>query len=184
MAKIGIVGHRVLYEIEKIQPAIEQALERLAKKFSEEPLTLLTSLAEGSDRLVATEIRSCEGSRVVVVLPMSVHEYLKDFESAESRKDFTDHLEAAEEVVQLPDLPDRDAGYEAAGHYIVDHCDALICVWDGKEAQGRGGTGSMTERARKRGIPIAWIHAGNRVTGTMKPTSLGAEQGMVTYENF
>ena len=183
MAKIGIIGHRVLCEVDKIQPGIQQALEWLAKKFSGEPLTLLTSLADGSDRLVAAQFRSLEGSRVVAVLPLSVHEYLNDFEYGDSRKDFTDHLEAAEEVIQMPDLPERDAAYEAAGFYIVDHCDALICIWDGKEAQGRGGTGSMIGRARSRGIPIAWIHAGNRQAGTMQPTSLGSEQGTVTYEN-
>jgi hypothetical protein len=183
MAKIGIIGHRVLCELEKIDPAIEQALEWFARKFSGEPLTLLSSLAEGSDRLVATKFRSLEGSRVVAVLPLSVDQYLTDFENAASRKDFTDHLNAADEVIQMPDLQDRDTAYQAAGFYVVDHCDALICIWDGKESQGKGGTGSMVERARSRGIPIAWIHAGNRVVGTMQPTSLGLEQGTLTWEN-
>jgi hypothetical protein len=34
----------------------------------------------------------------------------------------------------------REAAYEAAGRYVVDHCDLLIAVWDRKPAQGRGGT--------------------------------------------
>jgi hypothetical protein len=184
MAKIGIVGHRVLCEVDKIQPGIQQALEWLANRFPGETLTLLTSLAEGSDRLVTVQFRSLEGSHVVAVLPLSVDEYLNDFENAESRKDFTEHLNAADEVIQMPVLPDREAAYEAAGFYVIDHCDALICIWDGKEEQDKGGTGSMVERARRRGIPIAWIHAGNRLAGTMQPTSLGTEQGIVTFENF
>jgi len=39
-------------------------------------------------------------------------------------------------------------------------------------------------RARARGLPLAWVHAGNRTRGTMEPTSLGVDQGSVTYENF
>jgi hypothetical protein len=183
MAKIGIIGHRVLCEVDRIHTGIQQALEWLTKKFPEEPLTLLTSLAEGSDRLVIAPFRSLESSHVVAVLPLSVDKYLNDFENPESRKDFTELLQAADEVIQMPDQPDRDSSYQAAGFYVVDHCDALICIWDGKEAQSKGGTGSMIERARSRGIPIAWIHAGNRVVGTMQPTSLGAEQGTVTWEN-
>jgi hypothetical protein len=59
----------------------------------------------------------------------------------------------------------------------------LIAIWDGKTAQGQGGTGAIMARARQRGLPIAWVHAGNRKPGTQEPTSLGAEQGMVTFEH-
>ena len=50
--------------------------------------------------------------------------------------------------------------------------------------EGQGGTGEVVAQARARGKPIAWIHAGNRKPGTMEPTSLGADQGRVTYENL
>jgi hypothetical protein len=57
-------------------------------------------------------------------------------------------------------------------------------VWDGQGAQGQGGTGGIVAEARKCGLPIAWVHAGNRRPGTLEPTSLGAEQGEVSFERF
>ena len=60
----------------------------------------------------------------------------------------------------------------------------LIAVWDGQDGQGQGGTATVVAKARELGLPIAWVHAGNRKPGTLEPTSLGAEQGSVSYENF
>ena len=36
-----------------------------------------------------------------------------------------------------------DRAYEQAGRYVVEHSDALIAVWDGLPAQGRGGTAEI-----------------------------------------
>ncbi len=184
MAKIGVTGHRVLSDTEIIRKSVDETLTILSKKFSEEPMTLLTCLAEGSDRMVAAQLRSRNGSRIAAVLPLSRADYLNDFATETSRKEFSSYLASADEIIQMPEFSDRDAAYEAAGIYVVDHCDALICIWDGNQAQGRGGTASIVHRARKRRIPVAWIHAGNRQPGTMNPTSLGPEQGRITYENF
>ena len=184
MATIGVTGHRVLCELDKIQESIAKALHKIQNHFQNRSLTLLTSLAEGSDRLVAIELLKIKDSRMVAVLPMDPQEYAKDFDSQESRIEFFDFLESSSDVVQMPAQGDRDAAYEAAGHYVEDHCDALICIWDGSNAQGRGGTGAIVERAREKGTPLAWIHAGNRKPGTMTPTSLGKDQGKITYMNF
>jgi hypothetical protein len=42
----------------------------------------------------------------------------------------------------------------------------------------------IVDEARQNGLPIAWIHAGNRVPGTHEPTSLGEEQGKITFERL
>jgi hypothetical protein len=39
-------------------------------------------------------------------------------------------------------------------------------------------------KARARGMPIAWVHCGNRIPGTNQTISLGEEQGTVSFENF
>jgi hypothetical protein len=41
----------------------------------------------------------------------------------------------------------------------------------------------VTARIHEPPLPIAWVHAGDR-KGTSELTSLGAEQGSVTYEHF
>jgi len=87
-------------------------------------------------------------------------------------------------VVELPAQPSRDDAYAAANDRLLDGVDVLIAVWDGKGAQGHGGTAEVVGRARASHLPVAWVHAGNRKPGTMEPTSLGADQGKVTYENL
>ncbi|MGA3159798.1 MAG: hypothetical protein ABSC77_01175 [Terracidiphilus sp.] len=47
----------------------------------------------------------------------------------------------------------RDA-YAQAGRYVVDHCDVLIAVWDGKPARGRGGTAKIVQYAQEQNRPI------------------------------
>ena len=70
------------------------------------------------------------------------------------------------------------------GELILEKADVLLAIWDGREAQGQACTGEVVAGARKRGLQIAWVHAGNRKPETQQPTSLGAEQGSVTYENL
>jgi hypothetical protein len=67
---------------------------------------------------------------------------------------------------------------------VLDRCEVLLAIWDGQGAQGQGSTGAIVGQARQRGLPLAWVHAGNRERGTQEPTSMGAEQGLVTLENF
>ena len=76
------------------------------------------------------------------------------------------------------------AEYERDFQYLLDHCDVILAVWDGEDAQGRGGTGQIVRLAREAGMAVAWVHAGNRQPGTMTPISLDPDQGLVTYERF
>ena len=124
------------------------------------------------------------GGRLVVPLPLPRDEYLKDFTSPTVRQNFLDLLNGAAEVVEAQPAVDRNHAYEAAGIYVLDHCNVLLAIWDGKIAQGRGGTGQIVSEARRRRLPVAWVHAGNRIPGTDNETSLNAEQGKVEFENF
>ncbi len=184
MAIIGVTGHRIFTEIEKIEAGVEQAIDRIEKAFPREPLICLSALAEGADTMVARKVMARAGARLKVILPLPEYDYIADFRSRESREDFLSLLGQAAEVIRLPALASRDEAYQAAGFYVLDHCDALIAVWDGQGAQGQGGTGEMVVRARLKKLPLAWVKAGNRKPGTEKATSLGEEQGEVVFENF
>ena len=109
---------------------------------------------------------------------------MTDSESAEYGEEFLRFLNQAYEAIELLPASTRNEVYEAAGDYVLDHADVLITVWDGQSSQGQGGTGAIVARARERGLPISWVHAGNRKPGTQEATSLGAAQGKVTLENF
>ena len=181
---VGVTGHRVLAEVEKVSAGVEQALEAIECIHPDKSMIIYSSLAEGADRLIARMALRRPGARLVVPLPLRGGDYEADFASPESRLEFAQMLGKADRVIDLPAAADRDAAYNQAGDYIVEHSEILIAVWDGQPAQGRAGTSRVVERARRLQRPLAWVHAGNRRPGTMEPVSLGAAQGQVTLERF
>ena len=54
MVAIGVTGHRILTELDKINAGVAEALHRIEQAFPGQPLTVISALAEGADgRLVA-----------------------------------------------------------------------------------------------------------------------------------
>ena len=184
MIRIGVTGHRFLSEMEKIEAGIATALRFIEHKYLGETFVVVSSLAEGADRLVVRQVLSQPHSSLIVALPLPESDYLNDFALMESKKEFRHLISQAKEIIELSPASSREEAYEAAGNYVLNHCDVLITIWDGLGAQGVGGTGGIVAEALKRNMPIAWVHAGNRKPGTQEATSLGESQGTVSYENF
>lgn len=184
MVRIGISGHRFLAEVEKIEAAVDRALTEIERTFGVATLRIISSLAEGADRLVTRRALDRASTILVVILPLPQEEYIQDFPTQNSQEEFLQLLEQAEEVITLSPVPTREDAYEAAGLYSLNLCDVLLAIWDGQESQGVGGTGGIATEARRRKHPLVWIHAGNRLHGTELPTSLGKEQGLITYEHW
>ncbi len=181
---IGVTGHRILMDLEKIEEGIEKALQHIEESFQYQTPAVMSSLAIGADTIVAQRILKHPGAKLIVPLPLKQEEYLKDFTTVESLDTFQELLKKADEEIDLPETDDKNKAYENGGKFILKNCDVLLTIWDGQIAQGQGGTGEIVNLARDRCLPIAWIHAGNRKPKTEEPTSLGDEQGKVTFENF
>ena len=185
---VGVTGHRILADVLLIEAGIDRALARIEREAElrdeHQRLVVLSPLAEGADRLVVLRALARPTFALHAVLPFPRDDYMQDFSEPDSRAEFLRLLRRAEEVLELSGSPTRDEGYEAAAGCIVEKSDMLIAVWDGKRAQGRGGTAEFVELARRRDLPLAWIQAGNRSPGTLAPTSLGAVQGQVVFERF
>jgi hypothetical protein len=181
---LGVTGHRFLAEMEKINAGMEQAVACILAAYPGYKFRVLSSLAEGADRLLAKRLLLLPGAHLWVPLPLPEQEYLKDFASPTSQREFNDLLSKAGRVISMPPSKEREQGYLAAGMYVLDHSDVLLAVWDGQSAQGVAGTAGIVAQARAHRLPLAWIHAGNRLPGTNFPTSLGEEQGKLTCENF
>lgn len=180
---VGITGHRFLAERDKIVAGVDRALARIQQALPSGTMTVLSLLAEGADQLVVERaLRRCP-SRLVAVLPLPAADYVPDL-TASAGQAFLAFLDRADEIIQLPPCATRDQAYVAGGRWILEHCQVLVAVWDGEPAQGEGGTGDIVAEARERGLPLAWVRAGNRRSGTQEPTTLGALQGKVTYERF
>ena len=181
---IGATGHRFLTDLHRIAAGVDEALDRIEQAFPTLAWTVVSPLAEGADRLVVTRALKRSKVRLVVPLPLPHSDYMADFESPESKEEFLCLLAQAGEVTTLPPVSTRDQAYQAVGRYVLDRCDVLIAIWDGRSTQGQGGTGDIVAQARGRGLPLAWVHAGNRKPATQQPATLSIEQGKVSFERF
>ena len=179
-----MTGHRFLAEVDRLSVGVDRALERIAAASPGSTLVLLSSLAEGADMLVAQRVLRRSKVRLIVPLPLPLEDYRQDFSSENHWQEFERLLAVSKKVVIFPDGGGRPQVYQAAEKYILDHCSVLIALWDGKPAQGIGGTAEVVLKARTLGMPIAWVHCGNRTPGTNQPVSLGEEQGVVSFEKM
>lgn len=153
---IAVTGHRdlVATEIPAIRSRVRDCLCRLRHDYPSRSIVVMTGLAEGSDRLVADEALEL-GMPISVVLPMPRPLYLQDFETEESRLEFTRLCDAAVEVFELPLLcgsteqalaeqgPGRSRQYAQLGVFICAHCHILMALWDGKDSDQLGGTSQV-----------------------------------------
>jgi hypothetical protein len=177
--RIGVTGHRVPPKLpEESQGPLQEQIDRIFGAFTSaarniesayiaylsardaalaREFTVVSSLAEGSDRIVA-ESGLAGGCKLEVILPFKAAEYIKDFETAKSREQFDRLLTRASQVVDLDGSPDeRPHAYEAAGLFMLENIDVLITIWDGEVAAGIGGTAQIVERAIAEGIMVLWI---------------------------
>jgi hypothetical protein len=181
---IGVTGHRFLAQLDRVRAGVDRALDRIDETFPAETTTVISMLAEGADQLVAECVLGRRGSRLVALLPLPQPDYLAGFSDDEGQRAFLRLLDRADQIIELPPTASADEAYLAAGHWLVDNCQVLVAVWDGRPAQGAGGTADIVQRARDRELPLAWVRAGNRRPGTRQAIGLGALQGTVSLERF
>src|SRR5579872_226836 len=101
--RVGITGHRRLENPDALIPAIREAVALLRDLLPEHAdsdvdLVVVSSLAEGADRLVARELLAEQTSRLEVILPVARTAYAEDFQDAASRKEFRSLLARASQV--------------------------------------------------------------------------------------
>jgi hypothetical protein len=112
---IGIAGHRVLPDAdeEKLNAQIVSFFELIKEVVNdcytktsrlhtaEKPvIRLLSMLAEGCDR-IAANIALQAGFSLQCPLPLSLEEYKKDFETEESKNEFTKLLDKADSIFEI-----------------------------------------------------------------------------------
>ena len=97
---IGTTGHRNLMpgDLPGIEAQIHQVLADIRQRLPNTRLIVLSSIAEGADRLTAQTALKL-GCELWCVLPTSAAEYEKDFTSEESRVEFHRLLARAVRVV-------------------------------------------------------------------------------------
>ena len=171
---IGVTGHRDLrdQDVQTLEREIAAIIERLRHDYlhgnAETPIIVLSSLAEGADRLVA-RVALAHGARLVAPMPMPIEEYRRDFEpglKAGNAAEFDALLAQAISAPVVPftsgnsladvraDSAKREEQYRAAGLFIAQHANVLIALWDGNGGAMRPGGTAEVVSFKRRGIPL------------------------------
>ncbi len=174
---VGVTGHRSFPEPERVAAAVDTVLGSFE---TAGPGVVVSALADGADRLVARQALARPGWSLTAVLPMPLHEYLDDFDEA-SQWELVDLLDQAGEVEELEPAGGRDETYLQGGRHVVDRCDALVALWDGRPAFGRGGTADVVTYARDLGRPLAWISVANTIR---EPAGDAPGEISITWERW
>ena len=150
--RFGVTGHRVL------PPSVVECAVRHWRRVlpADTQLRGVSNLADGADQLFATQVLAAGGA-LEVVLPCEG--YAGSLIADESRARFSELRRAAASVLTMPYPEPSDQAFLAAGQALVDRCDHLFAVWDGRPARGLGGTADIVDYARARGLPVTvlWV---------------------------
>jgi hypothetical protein len=151
---IGAIGHRDLVadETDLLEDRVRSFFETLQRKYPDLRVSLLTSVADGADRLVAAVAVSL-GMPISYVLPMPSEIFEHDFDAA-SLREYRQILSGSN-VLTLPLVGEntpvdvthpgvaRDLQYAQLGAFIAAHCHILLALWDGNEEGPSGGTAAI-----------------------------------------
>ncbi|GIJ03957.1 hypothetical protein Sya03_33090 [Spirilliplanes yamanashiensis] len=116
----------------------------------------VSCLAEGADQLFAAHVLAA-GGVLEAILPCE--NYASSLVTEDGRARLAELRRAAGSVVTLPYPRPSEQAFLAAGQAVVERCDHLFAVWDGRPARGMGGTADVVDYARARGCPVTvlWV---------------------------
>ncbi len=140
---LAAAGHRDLAEKDELlRNEVGGLIGRIKQRMKSTPLLLLCTLDEGADRLIA-EAAWERGVYIAVVLPTSRDAYLKSLPEA-ARVVAAKWFYRAALVIDLSAQSARDeldlygrpsvATARTPISFIAKHCQALIALWDGSDA--------------------------------------------------
>jgi hypothetical protein len=115
-------------------------------------LTLLTGMADGTDRDAVLAARADPSWAVHAILPFPVASHPEA-----SHEALRAALEGCADVTVLDGVAGEYDAYVPLATVLVEQSDVLIAVWDGRRARGVGGTAEVVQHARRESVPIIRI---------------------------
>lgn len=184
---IGAVGHRDLVdsELPAIRDLVAKLLREIRERYADARPTLLCSMAEGADLLIA-EVALELGIAIVAMLPFPADVCRADLTSALDRDRF-DRICARAEVLELPAPAGasntavseshqlRDQQFQLAGNLLARDSALLIAIWDGKATTHHAGTARVVAH-RRRGV------SDDADMAAPRPAPLMAQDNDLIYE--
>ena len=171
---IGVTGHRDLrdQDVPILERQVAGIIARLRHDYlhgdRETPIIVLSSLAEGADRLVV-RVALAHGARLVAPMPMPIDEYRRDFEPGLKPGNAAEFDGLLAQAIAAPVVPftpgnslaaigadsaKREEQYRAVGLFIAQHANVLIALWDGDGATMHTGGTAEVVAFKRRGIPL------------------------------
>jgi hypothetical protein len=157
---IGCTGHQTLNHFTR--DAVRAELLKILARHDRTAITGLSNLAAGTDQLFGRSVISI-GGRLHVIIPCA--DYETTFANPADRSEYEYLLEAAESRVRLDYEHPSEEAFMAGGRAVVDGCDILLAVWDGKPAGGLGGTADVVAYAKERSkyVQVIWPKGASRI---------------------
>jgi hypothetical protein len=156
--RFGVTGHQILPP-----EIVDRAVEHWSRVLPVGgQLYGVSSLAEGADQLFADHVVAA-GGVLEAILPCEG--YAGSLATDGGRARFEELRRAAGTVTTLPYPKPSEQAFLAAGQVLVERCDHLFAVWDGRPARGPGGTADVVAYAGARGRPVTvlWVDGVLRV---------------------
>ena len=191
---IGATGHRDLRDedIPALERAVAEVIKRLKRDYlegrswfcrvpglrilcrwlglctnRETPIIVLSSLAEGADRLIA-RVAMAHGAKLIAPLPLPPNKYLHDFQPGlkpDAASEFNQMLAQAlagpvmrfvgdNSLENVREESRRARQYREVGLFIVRHCHVMIALWNGDERDPAVGGTAEVVSFKRNGIPL------------------------------
>lgn len=150
---VGFTGHRRISDPKLIERAIAEAIDQLS--LNNLRLAAVTSAASGSDTLFLEEL-SRRSIPYFLYLPTSRERFQEDFSQQEWDRVEPHFSNALNVEVVGAEMPE-DSGYLEAGLLVADEADVVVAVWNGRPAEGVGGTGDIVQYCRQLKKPLVVI---------------------------
>lgn len=203
--KIGITGHRdiefnekqkkqiELVVTEKIFDVVNPARKKLSTPFF---FSVITSLAEGADRLFYSIAKEKISASLRVIIPFEVDEYYKTFSGSDSIAEFESIVSGAEDFIQVEEISKKNflsendlesikqSAFKKTGQHIVNRCDILVAIVDFSRKVKPGGSLDILEYARKIGKPIIIVNLHHPDEITIEPGNNIIAHQLAHYERF
>ena len=155
--RIGITGHQKLRQPSDWDWA--QGEMRAILDTCTPPLIGISSLAAGADQIFA-EIILQNGGTLEAIIPFA--DYEKTFAEQDDRDTYLSLRASAAKVELLDELNSKEEAYLLAGRRVVDLSDLMLALWNGKPAQGLGGTADVVQYAHDKRRKIIHLNPTTR----------------------
>ncbi len=157
LLKVAVTGHRFINHKSIIINSVHQLFTEFSNNNVGSEIHLYSALAEGSDQLVAIVAKEYQHIKLIVPLPLSIDDYLRDFESQKAKQNFHKLLNFADNIIYLPTIHNHQTAYQNLGKFLIKECDYLIAIWNGIFTNKKGGTGEVIKMAIELKKPVYWI---------------------------